>query len=254
MVRPVQGTTRIGALRRPRARAEVADAVQHRVLETLEAARNYNAWIASLARPYLGSNPVEVGSGTGTLAALWLEAGLPRLTVSEVDRAMLGRLRRRFDGDPRVVIEEIDLEEPPAADHSAVVGLNVLEHVADDVGGLRAAARLVRPGGAVLMFVPAFPFAMSDFDRSIGHHRRYTARTIRRALLDAGLEVEVVRYVNAPGLVAWIVGMRLLGLSPHDGPVLRAWDRVVVPVARALEQRRPPPFGQSLLAVGRTAM
>lgn len=241
-------------LRRPRARAEVDDPVQHRVLETLEAARNYNAWIASLALPYLGSDPVEVGSGTGTLASLWLEAGLPRITVSEVDEEMLTRLRRRFDGDARVVVEEIDLEDAPAASHSAVVGLNVIEHVADDVGGLRAAARLVRPGGAVLMFVPAFPFAMSDFDRSIGHHRRYTAETMRRALVDAGLQIEIVRYVNAPGLVAWVVGMRLLGLSPHDGLVLRAWDRVVVPLARALEQRRPPPFGQSLLAVGRTAV
>ena len=151
-------------------------------------------------------------------------------------------------------VEEIDLEEPQAANYSAVVGLNVIEHVADDVGGLRAAARLVRPGGAVVMFAPAFPFAMSDFDRSIGHHRRYTAETIRRTFIHAGLEVELVRYVNAPGLVAWLVGMRLLGLSPHDGFALRAWDRVVVPLARALEQRRPPPFGQSLLAVGRTAV
>jgi SAM-dependent methyltransferase len=248
----VQGPSRLGLLRRPRARAGPHEPVQHRVLETLEAARNYNAWIASLALPYLGPDPVEVGSGTGTLAALWLDSGLPRLTVSEVDTEMLGRLRRRFGDDPRVVVEEIDLENAPTAEHSAVVGLNVIEHVADDVGGLRAAARLVRPGGAVLMFVPAFPFAMSDFDRSIGHHRRYTSATMRQALIDAGLAVETVRYVNAPGLVAWVVGMRLLGLSPHDGLALRVWDRMVVPIARALEQRRHPPFGQSLLAVGRT--
>ena len=226
--------------------------MQHQVLEALETARNYNDWIASLALPYLGPDPVEVGSGTGTFAAIWLDAGLARLTVSEVDREMLERLRTRFADDPRVGVEEIDLEDAPAGRYSAVVGLNVIEHVADDVGGLRAAAGLVRPGGAVLVFVPAFPFAMSDFDRSIGHHRRYTARTIRRALVDAGLAVETVRYVNAPGLVAWVVGMRLLGLTPHDGLALRAWDRFVVPAARALERRRPPPFGQSLLAVGRT--
>lgn len=230
----------------------VAEPVQHRVLETLEAARNYNAWIASLALPYLGADPIEVGSGSGALAELWLEAGVSQLTVSDVDSEMLARLRRRFDGDSRVGIEEIDLEHAPPAEHSALVGLNVIEHVADDAEGLRAAARLVRPGGAVVMFVPAFPLAMSPFDRAIGHHRRYTATTIRRTFAEAGLVVEVVRYVNAPGLVAWVVGMRLLRLTPRDGLALRAWDRVVVPITRRLEGRRPPPFGQSLLAVGRT--
>ncbi len=41
----------------------MSGALQHRVLEALESARNYNAWIASLALPYLGDDPIEVGSG-----------------------------------------------------------------------------------------------------------------------------------------------------------------------------------------------
>jgi hypothetical protein len=63
--------------------------------------------------------------------------------------------------------------------------------------------------------------------------------------------VETIHYVNAPGLVAWTVGMRLLRMSPRDGIVLRSWDRAVVPAARRIETRWHPPFGQSLLAVGR---
>ena len=249
----MSGTSQIGLARAPhRTQAPASEPIQHRVLETLEAARNYNAWIASLALPYLGTDPIEVGSGTGTLAQLWLEAGVRQLTVSEVDSQMLERLRARFEGDGRVAVEEIDLEHASSAGHSALVGLNVIEHVADDVGGLRAAARLVRPGGAVVVFVPAFPFAMSEFDRAIGHHRRYTVKTIRRTFGDAGLEVETIQYVNAPGLLAWLVGMRLLRLTPSEGIALRAWDRLVVPIARRVEGRRPPPFGQSLLAVGRT--
>ena len=134
------------------------------------------------------------------------------------------------------------------------MALNVLEHIADDVAGLRGASRLVRPGGAVVLVVPAFSVAMSRFDREIGHYRRYTERTLRRALEDAGLAVAELRYLNAPGLLAWIAGMRLLRMAPREGVVLRAWDRVVVPPTRALERRWRPPFGQSLLAVGRTAV
>jgi SAM-dependent methyltransferase len=229
----------------------VPEALQHAVLEALEGARNYNAWVASLVAPYLGDDPIEIGSGTGTYAEIWLDSGVRRLTVSETDPEMVERLRERFDDDTRVAVRELDLLESEPADHSALVALNVLEHIQDDVAALRAAGRLVRTGGAVVFFVPAFPFAMSRFDREIGHYRRYTSRTLRAAIADAGLTEEEIRYVNAPGLVAWTVGMRFLRMRPGEGIVLRSWDLAVVPIARRMETRWRPPFGQSLLTVAR---
>jgi SAM-dependent methyltransferase len=226
--------------------------LQHSVLEALEGARNYNAWIAALVAPYLRDDPLEIGSGTGTYAQLWLDSGTARLTVSETEPELVEHLRERFAEDARISVRSLDLLDAPPAQHSAVVALNVLEHIADDVAGLRAAGHLVRPGGAVVVFVPAFPFAMSRFDRAIGHYRRYTVESARNALTAAGLAVEDVRYVNAPGLVAWTIGMRLLRMTPGEGVVLRSWDRAVVPVARRLEKRWHPPFGQSVLAVGRS--
>jgi SAM-dependent methyltransferase len=227
-----------------------APPLQHRVLEALEGARNYNAWIASLVQPHLGDDPIEIGSGTGTYAGLWLEHGLKRLTVSDTDPAMVERLRARFADDARVSVQELDLLAAPEAQHSSLVALNVLEHIEDDVLALRTAERLVRPGGAVVVFVPAFAFAMSRFDRAIGHYRRYTVDRLTSVFVEAGLEVVGVRYVNAPGLLAWTVGMRLLRMTPREGIVLRCWDWAVIPPTRLLENRRQPPFGQSVLGVG----
>jgi SAM-dependent methyltransferase len=137
------------------------------------------------------------------------------------------------------------------ADHSAVVALNVLEHIPDDVAALRSFAGLVRPGGAVVLFVPAFPLLMSEFDVLVGHQRRYRKRTLARALTDAGLEVETVRYVNVVGFFGWLFAMRLLRGRPGEGLLLRVFDRLLVPVMRRLESATPPPFGQSLFAVAR---
>jgi SAM-dependent methyltransferase len=229
----------------------MSESLQRRVLEDLEGARNYNAWVASLALPYLGEDPIEIGSGIGTFSRLWLESGIPRLTVSDLEPEMVEQLRKAFAGNERVTVTSLDLLDAPSAEYSAVVALNVLEHIRDDVAALRAAARLVRPGGAVVVFVPAFPFAMSRFDRSIGHHRRYTIDTMRRSFVGADLALEDVRYVNAPGLLAWVVGMRLLRMTPREGVALRTWDRLVVPLTRTLERRWSPPAGQSVLAVGR---
>ena len=223
--------------------------VQHRVLEALEGAENYNAWLADLTRPYLGENPLEIGSGLGGNASLWLAAGVERVTVSEIDPEVLERLRARFADDARVTVERIDLSAPTEGSYSAVVGLNVLEHIADDVAALRGAAGLLGPGGRVVIFVPAFAFAMGRFDRAIGHYRRYTRKTLTDAFVRAGLRPESVRYVNSVGLPAWFVSVRLLGQEPREGLMLRAWDRGVIPVVRRIESRVSPPFGQSVLGV-----
>jgi SAM-dependent methyltransferase len=227
--------------------------LQSFTLESLSSAVNYHPWLCDLVRPYLGDDPLEIGSGLGDYARSWLDSGSPRMTVSDLDPHRLDVLRERFAGDPRVDVAMLDVFTAAPAQHSCVVGVNVLEHIEDDTGALRAAARLVRPGGAVVMFVPAFTFAMSDFDRQVGHYRRYRTRSLATAYRAAGLEVERVHYVNAPGLLAWYAGMRLLKMTPQDGFTVRVWDKLVVPVARALERRVRPPFGQSVFAVGRVA-
>jgi SAM-dependent methyltransferase len=228
-------------------------AYQHRVLESLGSAQNYIAWLASLARPYLGADPIEIGAGAGDYAASWLAEGIGRLTLTEADPHLLGELRSRFERDARVAVRELDVTTSPEAEHSAVVAFNVLEHIEDDAGALRSARNLLRPGGAIVMLVPAFEFATSRFDHDIGHHRRYTKKTLGAAYRKAGIEVERLAYVNAPGLLGWIVAMKWFRRAPSEGILLRAWDNVVVPTARRLEAVKAPPFGQSLLAVGRAS-
>jgi len=226
-------------------------ALQSFTLESLTSAERYHRWLTDLALPYLGHDPLELGSGLGHYAQTWLDSGIPRVTVTDRDPSRLAQLNARFAGNPRVSVQDLDVFSPPSAEHSAFVAFNVLEHIEDHVGALSSAHSLLRPGGAVIMLVPAFNFAMSKFDRQVGHVRRYTKATLREAYEHAGLEVERLHYVNAPGLLAWFVGMRLLGMTPSDGPTVRVWDRVVVPAARAVEKRVRPPFGQSVFAVGR---
>jgi SAM-dependent methyltransferase len=225
--------------------------VQSEVLESLASAVNYNDWLTSLARPHLGEWPIELGSGLGDYAQTWLKSGLSRITTTEIDPSRLAHLQARFAADPRVEVASIDILSPPQREHSALVGFNVLEHIPDHVGALRAAHRLVRPGGLVIMFVPAFAFAMSRFDVMVGHVRRYTVPGMTAALIAAGLDLIDVRYVNLPGLPAWFVMMRLLRMKPGHGPLMAAWDRGVVPLARKWEAKHQVPFGQSVFAIGR---
>lgn len=227
-------------------------ALQTEVLEDLARAVNYRRWLCSLATPYLGDEPLEIGSGSGDHAAEWVAPGR-RLTVTEPEPHRFGLLQRRFAGDEQIVVRQLGLpvDEKMTARHSAMVAFNVLEHIEDDVAALASCRRLVRPGGHVIILVPAFEFAMSRFDREIGHHRRYRVASLRQAMERAGLTVQQARYVNPVGLLAWVVGMRLLGMRPRDSWTLTCWDKLVIPVARRLEANRSPAFGQSVFAVAR---
>ena len=228
-------------------------ALQSRTLESVASAIRYHDWLVSLTAPYLGDHPLELGSGLGDYAVRWLDRGVPQVTVTEIDPDRLARLEERFADEDRVHVRYLDVHRPKRADHSALVMVNVLEHIPDDVGALRAAHTLLRPGGRVVVLVPAFEFAMSRFDRAVGHVRRYTTKSLTRAMTEAGLAVDDVRYVNMPGLPAWFVGMRLFRMTPGEGRALTLWDTHVIPRARRWEERHRPPFGQSVLAVARVA-
>ena len=225
--------------------------LQDDVLEDLAEAVNYRRWLVDLALPYLGDDPLEVGSGLGLYAEDWRAAGVPRLTVSEADPGRLAVLRERFDRDPSVVVRELAVPVAEEASYSAVVAYNVLEHIADDAGALAGLRKLLRPGGRVVILVPAFPSALGRFDRDIGHHRRYRAASLRAVADAARLDVEVLKHVNCVGLLGWYVVVKLLRGRPRAGALLTTYDRLVVPALRRLESRWAPPFGQSLLLVAR---
>lgn len=225
--------------------------LQTAVLEDLSDAVNYRRWLADLGRPFLGDEPLEIGSGLGTYVAEWLP-GVKTFTATEPDEQRLLWLKRRFESEPNVVIRTLRMPTEETGNHTSVIALNVLEHIDDHVEVLRSAARLIRPDGAIVLLVPAFPAAMSDFDRMIGHVRRYTTASLGAALTEAGLKIEELRYVNPVGLIAWYVSCRLLRQRPKNGAALRAYDRFVVPALRKGELKRPP-FGQSVFAVARRA-
>jgi SAM-dependent methyltransferase len=225
--------------------------LQSEVLEDLSDAFRYRRWLAGMALPYLGDDPLEVGSGLGHYALEWLPS-VRRFTATEADPARLVALKERLGNQPNVTVRELMLPAEDNGTHSAVVAFNVLEHIPDHVGALRGMAGLMRPGGKVVLLVPAFPSAMSRFDREIGHVQRYTRASLGAALTEAGLKIEVLHYVNPIGLLSWYVMVKGLRMTPRNGVMLRVYDRLVVPVARWMERRGGAPFGQSVFAIAST--
>ena len=125
--------------------------LQSCTLESLTSAVRYHAWLTDLVRPYLGEHPLEIGSGLGDYAQTWVDSGTPSITVSDRDPSRFALLQRRFGGHERIDVQDVDLFAPHQGEHSALVAMNVLEHIDRDVDALRSAHQLLRPGGATVI-------------------------------------------------------------------------------------------------------
>ena len=220
-------------------------------LEVMSDAIRYRRYLIELLQPHLGRTIMEVGSRLGDLAAGL--GGYARLIVTDVDPACLSELSDRFGTNADIDVMRMDLREDGATTPSVdtVLAVNVLEHIVDDAGALRRMAASVVPGGNIVLFVPAYPSLYGPHDRAAGHVRRYVPKTLRAAVVKAGLRVEVLRPVNFLGGIAWWVAVRVGGCSSPRSSLVGLYDRLVVPVVRFMEARWRPPFGQSILCVAR---
>jgi len=235
---------------RHRASPEVADDNLLTTLSSLEGAVNYRNWLLRLSNPFLAGPILEVGAGRGTFTPFLAAAGAVT-AIEPSDR--LGLLLTEAvaaHSQVSVVVGELS-DVPAAADHGSAVMFNVLEHIEDDGEALRQIHARLKPGARLVLWVPAFQLLYSEFDRRIGHHRRYRLRGLKSLVRDSGYTVEHARYTNAVGWFSWLLFCRLWGLTPTDSALPRFFDRFFVPVISRVERVVRPPFGQSVFLVAR---
>jgi SAM-dependent methyltransferase len=185
--------------------------------------------IATLLRPYLRppARIIDVGSGGGAVAQALLEFG--PVTACDIDVRCAASVARR----PGMSFAYGTAEAIPFADGSfdLVTAFDVLEHLDDDVRGLREMARVVRPAGLIAVTVPAYGWMWGRQDEVSHHRRRYSGRSLRRAITAAGLIPRRLTGFNTilfPGIAAVRIGrrvaQRLAGRRHEPDPAGQASD------------------------------
>lgn len=222
-------------------------------LEAMGVAENYPKWIVEEFTPYLKGDIADVGAGSGNFSKYLLETKVDSIHAFEPCSNMHAILSRRYSTEDRVntvnsYVTEVSDEYRGKFD--AVVYNNVMEHVEDDESELKAVYQMLKPGGCVLIYVPALQWLYSDFDKSLGHFRRYEKATGADLLVRTGFAVDTVKYTDVLGVLPWFLCMKVLKSKLSKGRV-GLYDRVGVPLTRMIEKIAPMPIGKNLLIVGR---
>jgi SAM-dependent methyltransferase len=149
--------------------------------------------INDISRTWPSGPFVEMGAGTGHMTRLFLERGFSGVChdLGEDSRDML-RANLAFAGDRMSVVNS--LTELPDATFDYLLAFEVLEHIEPDLEVLRGWMRHLKPGGRVLISVPAHQRKFGRSDELVGHVRRYEKNALRTLLASAG--VEDIRIVN----------------------------------------------------------
>src|SRR5262245_19374624 len=164
-------------------------------------------------RPYLGSRVLEVGAGIGGTTRVLCRGTEGRWLCVEPDAALAAQVRELVSRGalPRCCEARVGTlaELGDAGTFDTVLYVDTLEHIAEDRAELDRAAGFLDGGGHLLVLAPAHQWLFSPFDRSIGHHRRYTRRSLA-AIGPGSLELVKLIYLDAVGLLASLANRVLL--------------------------------------------
>jgi SAM-dependent methyltransferase len=210
---------------------------------------------------YLGNRILEIGAGGGRFTAQVLQANCnAEVVVAEPSAHFLAQLKQRFQGNSKLTLLQSEvggLSVRYAGYFDSVFAVDVLEHIADDRAFLQGSLQCVRPGGHLIILVPAFQFLYSKLDENIGHYRRYDRSMMLRLLSGMNVQIEKMFYSNLLGFLGSLYFSKLRKINYQAGDsskreffrIYRFFSRYVVPVVAAMERHTWVPFGLHLTVI-----
>ena len=227
-------------------------------LETLEAlsnSENFNRWMFKSIEPHASGRILEIGSGLGNISRFFIEKGAD-IILSDLRDNYLEQIQKRFTQDLQMItmdlvhpnFEQVYQDELESFD--TVFALNVVEHIKDDKQALFNANRLLKPGGTLIILVPAYQALYNRFDAELHHYRRYRISTLE-ALFTAN-EFNVIKrfYFNFTGIFGWFLTGRILKRKVIPAGQMALFDKVV-PVLRLIDKIIMNLAGLSVIVIGK---
>ena len=221
-------------------------------LELFADAVNWKRYFRSAFADRLVGDVLEVGAGIGETARHLIDGRQRSWLCLEPDARLASRLRAwaasgsvRPKPDVQIgTTQDID----PGSKFDAILYIDVLEHIEDDRAEMARAASLLAPRGTLIVLSPAFQQLFSEFDRSVGHYRRYTRASLA-AVMPPSLRKVRLQYFDTVGFMASLANRTLLRQALPTKQQIALWDRIMVPTSRILDPLLAHSFGRSVIAL-----
>ncbi|MDO8805330.1 MAG: class I SAM-dependent methyltransferase [Elusimicrobiota bacterium] len=222
---------------------------------------NYRKYQFDLIGKYIGRNILEIGTGDRSFTSQIVRnvKDIERLVSIEPSSTLFELYKDKYRLPAFVSVECVDLFDVTPATHGlfdTIVLTHVLEHIEKDREALTHLHTLLRPGGRILIEVPAMPSLFSVHDRSLGHYRRYNKINFRSAVDSSLFNIKDLWFQDQIGMLGSFIffKMKKIELKSEQGASLvtkqgALYDKYVIPLERFYDRFLRFPFGLSLTGI-----
>ena len=214
-------------------------------LDHFDSATNFRHYQLSLIKKYLNDNFLEVGAGKGGLAILYKKL-LKNITLLEPDKTLFKILKKKIK-DKNILIENRSIKNVKKK-FSTIIYFDVLEHIKKDLLEVKTAAKKLKSGGYLIFSVPAYQIFYSEFDKSVGHFKRYNRNDFRTISKKSGLEIEKMLYYDSIGFL-FLLFNKIFSLGSGNLKLKIGLWNLLIPISKIIDLLTFHKFGKSLICV-----
>lgn len=217
-------------------------------LEIFENASRWKAYFESRISPYIQGNVLEVGAGIGSTAKVLNKGTASSWTLLEPDEILFKKLRASLPSlPPNSILQKGGISDANG-EFNTILYIDVLEHIEYDKQELENASGKLSKDGYLIVLSPAFQYLFNEFDKAIGHFRRYNKSMIKK-IGPQDLSILSLNYLDSLGYFASLMNSIMLKQSYPTKKQVEIWDKKMIPISRFIDPLIGYSFGKSIIAV-----
>jgi hypothetical protein len=225
---------------------------QGQELDVFAAARNWKMYFKSFLMPYFGERVLEVGAGQGATTRILCDGQFQMWLCSEPDDALRNKVDEMINQQELPACchttEKLIADIDPSVKFDTILYIDVLEHIQNDRGELERASQHLMNSGHLIILAPAYQYLFSDFDRAIGHYKRYDKASLS-SLKPSHCRITRSFYLDSTGLLTSLVNKLLLKQSTPSQEQILFWDRFLIPISKVMDRVLNYRIGRSIVVI-----
>ncbi len=219
-------------------------------LELFKNATNWKTYFSSQINKYIYGDVLEVGAGIGINTSYLLNKNkVNSITCIEPDQVLCLQIK---ENHKKTFITSADIINGTIQDTNktfdTIIYIDVLEHIEESKKEIEIIRSKLNKGGHLIILVPAFNFLYSEFDKRIGHFRRYNKKKLREET-NQTLKEKKIFYLDSLGFFASLTNKLILKKSTPSEENIHFWDKKLIPMTKLIDKMICYTFGKSLIGI-----
>lgn len=218
------------------------------VLGLFDLAGNYRKYQISLVKNFIKNTILEVGPGRGEIISHFAHDKEKKISLLEPDSENFEFLKKKFEKNPNVKVSNLfiaDVQEK----FETIIYMDVVEHIENHEEEILKAYSKLEKNGYLIFIVPAFQLLFSDFDRAVGHYRRYEKKFFKEFAKSNNIKCVKNHYFDSLGFFIVLIG-KILKLKNNKTVSIgiKFWNLLII-FSRIIDTLIFNAFGKSLICV-----